>query len=64
MDIKAVEMLLIDLTVIDLHFLLPFAVDAVAHDNLHPVVVREPPLTAALAAVWILPVKAVRPEPR
>ena len=42
MDIKAVEMLLIDLTVIDLRFLLPFAVDAVAHDNLHPVAVREP----------------------
>ena len=28
------------------------------------VVVREPPLTAALAAVWILPAKEVRPEPR
>jgi len=35
-DIKAAEMLLVDLTVIDLHFLLPFAVDAVARHNLRP----------------------------
>jgi hypothetical protein len=33
-------MLLVDLTVIDLHFLLPFAVDIVAHHNLCPATVR------------------------
>jgi hypothetical protein len=41
-DIKVAEMLLVNLTVIDLHFHLPFAADAIAHHNLHPVVVGEP----------------------
>ena len=40
-DVKAAEMLLVNLTVIDLHFLLPFPVDAIAHHNLHSAVVRE-----------------------
>jgi hypothetical protein len=41
-DIKAAEMLLINLTVIDLYFLCPFAVSAIACHNLCPVAFREP----------------------
>ena len=41
-QLGAAEMLLINLTVINLHFLLPFAVNTVARHNLCPVAVREP----------------------
>lgn len=41
-DIKAAEMLLVDLSVIDLHFLLPFAINTVARHNLRPAAVGEP----------------------
>ena len=41
-DIKAAEVLLVDLNVIDLHFRLPFATDAIAHHNLCPAAVGEP----------------------
>jgi len=41
-DIKAAEMLLVDLTVIDLSFSSSLSVDAVARHNLRPAAVGEP----------------------